>query len=212
MPPVRRRPSTLVLLGAALLSAAACQDSVAPADAPLTADETRELARQIGAHVSNGFSFSALTSGASADVAALDATARAPFHVEVSDVEVPCPRGGKTVVTATADGTIDHATNSLVVDVTATQRPSNCGYDAHGKVVRVTGELTTTAHAELANGEPVGTHRVTVKGWFSWRARDGRHGTCSVDYTATANYTTKVATVDGVFCGANIHLTAPITS
>jgi hypothetical protein len=202
-----RRLPLAVVLGAALLSAAACSDSTAP-NGPLTPEETSELALQMGVHFGAGFSGSAAS--ASAGGARFNAIP-APFSRSI-DVSVPCPEDGTTRLTATIEGVIDEETESITADVSATQRPDDCGYDIHGKTIRVTGSLTATAHVEIVNGVPVGTHTASLAGEFSWRASDGRRGTCVVNYNATANYTTNVATVNGNFCGSTIQFTGPLTN
>jgi hypothetical protein len=202
----RRRPLALVL-GAALFSAAACSDSTSPNGA-LTDEETRELALQMGAHFSTGFSSSAASSGANGP--RLNAVP-APFSFSL-DVSVDCPRGGSTRLTATLSGTIDEATESIIADVSGTHAPKNCGYDVHGKTFQTTGLLTATAHVEIENGVPVGTHTASLVGNFEWRASDGRRGSCTVNYSATANYESNLATVNGNFCGSTIQVSGPLTS
>lgn len=209
MSPLRSRPTALIL-AAAMLVVAACSDSTAPNDV-LSADEANELARQMGIALADGLVGSATAAVPGGIGSAQVAAVPAPFNVSI-DVNVPCPRGGKTRVTATVNGTIDEATESLTADVTGTQRPDNCGYDVYGKVIRVTGTLTTTAHAQIENGLPVGVQRATLNGEFSWAASDKRGGSCSVNYTAAADYTNNVATVNGSFCGSTITVTAPITN
>jgi hypothetical protein len=198
------RRLTLVI-GAALLTAAACSDSTGPVGS-LTPEETNELARQMGVGLTADLAASA---SASADGPRLSAVPE-PLDGDFT-VTAPCPRSGRTRITGSVDGTFDYETESGVIDVTATQTPEDCGFDVHGKVIRVTGSLTATAHVELANGLPVGTHTATLVGEFSWRASDGRRGSCSVNYTATANYTTNVGTVNGTFCGTSIQVTGPLT-
>ena len=203
---LRHRPLAL-LVGAALLTAVACSDSTAP-NGTLTPEETRELALQMGVTFADGLSGSAAASSAGGP--RFNAIP-APFSGSV-DFTVPCPRGGNTRVTGTFSGTVDESTESATVDVSATTRPNDCGHDVHGKIIRVTGSLTATAHAEIANGVPVGTHTASLVGEFEWRASDGRRGTCAVNYNATANYTTNVATVTGNFCGSTIQFTGPLTT
>jgi hypothetical protein len=200
-----RRP--LALLSAALLSAAACSDSTGPNGA-LTQDEVNALALQMGTHLAGGFSESRASVSAGGTRFSV---IPAPFSFSV-DFEVRCPEGGNTRLTATLSGTIDHATESLNADASGTHRPNNCAYDVHGKTIHTTGSLTATAHVEIANGVPVGTHTASLVGKFDWRASDGRQGNCAVNYNATANYKTKVATVNGNFCGSTVQFNGPLTS
>src|ERR687894_2424847 len=113
------RRSLSLMLGAALLSAAACADATAP-NGTLSADETNELALQMGVFVADGFSASAVTSAGPGGGSGLNARAvPAPISIEIG-VNVPCPRGGHTRVTATLSGTIDRATESIVADISGT--------------------------------------------------------------------------------------------
>jgi hypothetical protein len=213
----RRRSLTLVAAAAFLVGPAACSDSTAP-DATLTPEEARELALQMGLDLSVTSSSAASASAASASAgdAQLNAVPAA-FKFSITDVEIPCPRGGNTRVSATFEGTIDdkgtfnEADDAVVADVNGTQRLNNCGYEVHGKTFRLTGSLTMTAHVETDNGLPVGTHTASVAGEFTWRASDGRRGTCAVSYNATANYTTDRATVNGSFCGSTVTFDGPLT-
>jgi hypothetical protein len=207
---VRRRFFPLVF-GAAVLVSAGCSDSTAPADGDgdLTADERSELAVQIGALFAQGLAGSALGSAAN------DASLRvvpAPFHISFS-ATVPCPKGGTTDLTVTADGTIDEATESVTATVSSTNRPTNCGIDVHGKTFLITGEFESEASASIVNGEPVGENTASLRGEFDWRTPNGRRsGHCSVNYVAKANYTTKRAEVTGQFCGALLSVSGPLTS
>jgi hypothetical protein len=213
----RRRSLALVAAVAFLVGPAACSDSTAPNDT-LTPEEANELALQMGLNLSVTSSSAASASAASASAgdAQLNAVP-APFEFSITDVEVPCPRGGNTRVSATFEGTFDdkgtfdEVDDALVADVNGTQRLNNCGYDVHGKTFRLTGSLTMTAHVEIDHGLPVGTHTASVTGEFTWRASDGRRGTCAVSYNATANYTTDRATVNGSFCGSTVTFDGPLT-
>jgi hypothetical protein len=197
---------SLTFTVAALLSAAACSDSTAPKGS-LTPDELSELAVQMGEHFASAFSGSAaLASKGQAQSSAIPATIR----VNV-DLDVPCPRGGSSHVAATVDAVVDQATESATADVTGSQAPKDCGFEVKGKTIWVTGTLTSAAHAAVVNGLPVGEQRASLEGSFSWRASDGRRGSCDVNYLAKANYTTNIATVNGSFCGQTIQITAPLT-
>jgi hypothetical protein len=204
-----RQPLTLTLV-AALLSAAACSDTTAP-NGSLTADEISELAVQMGQHFASAFSGSAaLASKGQAQSSAIPATIKVNVNLDV-----PCPRGGTSHVAAMVDAVVDDATESVTADVTGSQALNDCGFDLKGKdvgakTIWVTGTLRSTAHAQVVNGLPVGEQRASLDGSFSWRASDGRRGSCDVNYAANADYTTNVATVNGNFCGQTIQVTAPL--
>jgi hypothetical protein len=200
-----RRFLTLVL-GAALLSADACSDSTGPRRS-LTPEEANELARLMGAQFASAFMPSAALAN-KAD-ASLNAVPE-PFAIAI-DVTVPCPEGGSTRVSMSASGNVDHATQSVTATADGSNKPNGCGFDVHGKTVRVTGELTSHAEANVVNGRPVGVQMARLGGQFSWEASDGRSGTCAISYTATANYTTRRAVVSGNFCGSTINVDAPLT-
>jgi hypothetical protein len=206
MPPFRRSPLALAI-PAAFLFASACGDSTAPNDT-LTPEEATELAAQMGAAFATDLAPAAAAGRAGG--ATLNAIP-APFGVSV-DFTVPCPRGGTTQLTASVTGTVDDATESLEANLSGSQRLNECGYLVHGKTIETTGLLTTTAYVKIENGLPAGTHTVNLSGSFDWRASDGRSGTCTVSYNASANYKDRVATVNGNFCGATIHATGPLTT
>jgi hypothetical protein len=205
----RRRPRALVL-GAALLSAAACSDSTAPAG-ELTSEEANELAAQMGVHLfgeSGGLmSFARRSNNLGAEGSG---AVPQPFSGTV-DTDIPCIRTGSANVVVTLSGVLDDVTESMTADITGTYRPNNCGILVHGKLFRISGSLALGAHFEVEHGLPVGTHTATMKGSFTWRARDGRTGPCAIDFASSANYTTDVATVNGSFCGSTIQFTGPLT-
>jgi hypothetical protein len=206
MSPVRRRSLGLVL-GAALLTAGACSDGTAPDNTPLSADESRELAMQNGALFAHGFAGSVVSRGA--DAGSSLSVVPTPFSFSV-DIGVPCPRGGATRITATASGTIDNATQSITATASGTNKPNNCGVDAHGKTIFVTGEFESAASVRVVNGLPVGENTASFNGTFSWWTANGRRsGTCSVNYVAKANYSTNRADVTGHFCGSSISFSGP---
>jgi hypothetical protein len=206
------RRSRPFALAATLLAVAACGDSTSPESA-LTAEEANELAFQMGALFSaNLTTLSASAAQSSAESAARTSAVPQPINASF-DATVRCPGGGSTRLSAEIDGTIDDATEFITADITVTSRnrPSNCGLDVHGRPFRITGELTATAHARIEDGVPVGEQTATLDGSFRWRTDGGRHGSCTVSYRASANYTTNVAVVNGNFCGTTINVTGPVT-
>ena len=203
-----RTPVALALAASLLVGAAACSDSTAPAKGSLTPDEISELAAQMGELFANAFAGSAVlaSKGAAAQTSAIPTTIKVTVNLDA-----PCPRGGSAHVAATVNAVADDATESLTADVSGTQEPKDCGFDVKGKTIWITGKLTSSAHAEVVNGLPVGEQRESLNGSFSWRASDGRRGSCDVNYVANANYTTNVVTVNGNFCGQTIQVTGPLT-
>jgi hypothetical protein len=176
----------------------------------LTADEASQLALQVGRLFSDELTPSTASAASAAPSEARVSAIPVPFNVVVN-LTVPCPKGGTARLRITTSGTADEATKTVIADVTATNRPSNCGLDVHGKTFRITGELTARAHAMVVNDVPVGEQTASVDGSFTWRTDGGRHGTCTVNFAASANHTTKIAVVNGNFCGTTVSVTAPIT-
>jgi hypothetical protein len=210
MSPVYRRSLCLVL-GAALLSAGACSDSTAPDNTPLSADESRELAMQIGTLFAQGFTGGAVASRAGDGSTSFSVPA--PFSFTVNNLRVRCPEGGSTVISVTASGTIDKATQSITATASGSNNPSDCGVRAHGKTIFVTGQLESSATVRIVNGLPRGENTARLNGRFSWRTANGRRsGECSVNYVAKANYDANSAEVTGDFCGTTISFTGPLTS
>jgi hypothetical protein len=211
MPLVRRR-SVSLLVGAVLLSAGACSDSTAPDTTPLSADESRDLAVQIGALFSQGLAGGVVASrAADASLSVIPV----PFGFSVEKLRVPCPEGGATTVTASVKGTIDNATQSITATATGSNTPIDCGVLAQGKKIFITGEFTSEASIRVKDGVPMGENTFSLKGEFSWRTANGRRsGKCFVDYLAKAFYTDNgnSAEVTGDFCGTRMTFSGPITT
>jgi len=201
------RVRSYVSLAATVLLAAACKDLTGPKNA-LTADESADLANQIGSAI-----VSAPTSDGGASYTRIPVQANleaVPVNITVDGRSVPCPRGGTTTISVHIEGTADQATHSLTADVTGSQLPNACGFLVRGKTVFVTATepLTATAHVEIANGVPVGVHTVTGSGSFTWSTRDGRSGSCTIAYTATRDYTNHTVSVQGSFCSTQLSETS----
>jgi hypothetical protein len=211
MPLVRRR-SVSLLVGAVLLSAGACSDSTAPDTTPLSADESRDLAVQIGALFAEGLAGSVVASrAADASLSVIPM----PFGFSVNKLRVPCPEGGFTLVTASADGTIDNATQSITATLSGINEPTACGVRARGKTFFITGKFKSDASVHVVNGLPDGENTASLIGEFDWRSANGRRsGHCVVNYVAKAIYATEGnrAEVMGDFCGTRMTFSGPITS
>lgn len=206
------RRSAALLIGAALSFAGACSDSTAPPpdNTPLSADESRDLAVQIGALFAQGLAGS--VAGSRAADASLSVIP-VPFGFSVTNLRVPCPEGGNTTVSATVNGTIDNATQSITATARGTNSPLNCGVMANGKKIFVSGEFESDVSVRIVNGFPKGENTARLKGTFSWRTANGRRsGECTVDYVAKANYDTNRAELTGSFCGTQMTFTGPLTS
>ena len=203
--------SRFVVSGLTLLALAACGgDSTGP-KGTLTSDEKAELAMQLMSTVQ---AQAATSAGAqmSRHVDGLNLSA-APVSLNI-DTTVPCPLGGQTHLTLSVTGSVDQQAQTATLDLTGTNAPQDCGYHVKHVDVHVTGNpsLTQTAHVSVDHGQPVGAQTFTAGGGFSWSTNDGRSGSCTLDYTATANYTTNTVTVHGSVCGTTIDYSGPIAA
>jgi hypothetical protein len=130
------------------------------------------------------------------------------------DTSVPCPLGGTNHLTFTLTASVDDATQSMTADMTGTQAPAECGFKAKQVDVFVTGtpNLTHTVHLAIDHGLPSGVQSSTLKGSFDFHTSDDRSGSCTVDWSTEANYTTMRVKVDGTFCGSTFHYDGPIAA
>jgi hypothetical protein len=204
----------LAVISGAALGLAACSDSTAPRGS-LSNDEVNELARQMGVSLAGAFAPSAIAASKrpANGISASQSAVPEDFSFEIR-VTVPCPVEGTTRLTAEMTGQVDDATESLDATIHGTNAPNNCGFDVHGKTIWVTGSLTTDATVHVVNGLPQGEQSASLKGSFTWRTSDNRNGSCEVDYSAVANYTSATtgrARVTGRFCDASISFEGPIT-
>ena len=193
------------------LSLVACGgDSTSP-HGTLSADESAALAMQMASTVQG----SAATSAASSMSRHIDGLnlASAPVSLNL-DTTVPCPLGGDTHLTLAVSGTVDQTAQTATLDLTGTNAPHECGYHVKQVDVHVTGNpsLTQTAHVAVDHGQPVGTQSFTAGGGFTWSTNDGRSGSCTIAYTASANYSTNTVNVHGSVCGTTIDYTGPIAA
>jgi hypothetical protein len=182
------------------LTACGGSDAIAPpAASGLHADEAAGLAVEMGMALSGAGAAGsrAPAAGAAASVATV------PISYSVSQV-IPCPRGGSTKITGSATGDYDAAAQKMVMDVTATQEPQECGVLVKQVTFTTSGapNLSSSAHLEIAGGTPSGSFTSSTKGGFSWKASDGRTGNCTVDYTSKADFAAKTVKVTGTFCGS----------
>ena len=190
-------------------AAAACSDATGPKNS-LTKDESMDLAAQLGDAIAgsptsaSGPSFNRVPLGASASTAPTTTT------VHLSAESLPCPQGGTTTITVDINATIDATTHSMTADVSGTNAPQDCGFFAQHHVVFVTGtpSITTTAHVEVTNGVPTGVQTVTGKGSFDWKTKDGRSGSCQIDYTVSHDFTAHTKSITGTFCGTTLQVTS----
>ena len=204
--------SRFVVSGLTLaFSLAACGgDSTGP-KGTLSSDESTQLAMQMMSTVQGS---AATSAGAqmSRHVDGLNLSA-APVSLNL-DTTVPCPLGGQTHLTLSVSGTVDQQAQTATLDLTGTNAPQDCGYHVKDVTVHVTGNpsLTQSAHVSVDHGQPVGLQTFSAGGGFSWSTSDGRSGSCTIEYTASANYTTNVVTVHGSVCGTTIDYSGPLAA
>lgn len=114
-----------------------------------------------------------------------------------------CPAGGSVTVSGTVDRTIDRATQSGTMAVTAKRVENACAFrQRNGVTVTLTGQPHTvmTVNQSFDKGVP-GVRTQTQKGAFAWTRSNGRSGTCAIDLTSTFDPATRTATIKGTFCG-----------
>ena len=202
--PIARRAAAILLV-----AAGACGgDATAPTPSnALRSDEAADLAVAMGLVLSG-------TGGApaTANVAASVAYSTVPISYAMEQT-LPCPSGGTIHVKGSVNGQYDAASQSMSMDVTATQEPKDCGMPVKALTFTTSGapNLSTTAHMEIKGGQPAGAFTSSTKGGFSWKASDGRSGSCSVDYTSKADFTAGTVQVTGSFCGTSLSYSGPLT-
>jgi hypothetical protein len=114
-----------------------------------------------------------------------------------------CPAGGSVTVSGTVDRTIDRATQTGTLAVSAKRVENACAVkQRNGVTVTVTGQPNTAigVTASFNKGVP-GVITQTQKGAFAWSRSNGRSGTCAIDLTSTFDPATRTATIKGSFCG-----------
>jgi hypothetical protein len=186
-----------------LVAAAACSELTGPKSA-LTADESAELAKQLGSAI---ISAPTSESGVSMNLIPSEANrSAAPTVIHIASQSIACPRGGTTSITVDITANVNQQAHTMTADVTGSQLPNNCGFLVRGHVVYVTATepLSATAHVEYANGLPTGVHTVSGSGSFTWSTKDGRGGSCTVDYDASTDYVNHTVNVSGSFCSTTL--------
>jgi hypothetical protein len=193
------------------LTLTACGGDATGLKGSLSADESAQLAMQLGSTVAAQAASSAQAS-MTRSVPGLNLAA-VPVSLNV-DATVPCPLGGQTHLTLAVSGSVDQLAQTATMDLTGTNAPANCGYRVRQAIVHVTGtpSLTHTAHVSVDHGLPVGTQTFSTNGSFSWTADDGRSGSCSIESTTTADYSANTVTVHGSICGTTIDYSGPLTA
>lgn len=194
-----RRMGTAGLLALAVASLGGCDDGAGP-DAPLTADESDELAAQMADET-----FVALA-GATDDAGS---SFTAPEYLIERSVTITrsCPLDGEVVIQH--DATIEHdpETRHSVADITGSITHDECGRTVRGREVVLNGapNIGVEAHFERQDGEPVGLQTMSFLGAFSYQLVGTDRGeTCEVDLQITYDPETRTRTVAGSFCGREI--------
>ena len=200
--------SSLSLL--ALVSA--CSADVLGSKGSLSADESAALAMQISSTIQSSAGSTAAASMTRVPSMPGLSLASSPVSLNL-DTTVPCPLGGQTHLTLTVSGSVDQQAQTAALDLSGTNAPQDCGYHVKQATVHVTGtpSLTQTAHVSVDHGAPTGVQSFSSHGSFDWSTSDGRSGSCSLDYTATADYSTSTVTVNGTVCGTTIQYSGPLT-
>jgi len=191
--------------------ASACSgDSTAPRGG-LTQREATALALQLSGVASAASGGTVAPAIAVPQASAAFAVVPSPINLGMQTT-VPCPKGGSAKVSVTIAGTIDQATQSLTADVTGSFVPTACAVTADAVTLTLSGPpgLNTATHVSVVNGQPIGLQTLSVTGGFTWASSDGRTGSCTVDYKATADAASNKATLAGTVCGTVIDYSGPL--
>ena len=202
-----RRIATFVLVAAA---AAGGGDSTGPRGG-LTQREATALALQLSGVASAASGGMASPAIAAPQSSAAFAVIPSPINLGMQTT-VPCPKGGSAKVSVTIAGTIDQATQSITADVTGSFVPTACAVTADAVTLTLSGPpgLETATHVSVVNGQPTGVQTLSVTGGFTWASSDGRSGSCTVDYKATADAAANKATLKGTVCGTVVDYSGPL--
>ncbi|HEX2093608.1 MAG TPA: hypothetical protein VHG28_14475 [Longimicrobiaceae bacterium] len=207
--------NTLLTLAAAALVAAGCEKSaVVPEDTTLSAGEAALLADEFDAMTyavlggALGLSPSFSAGGTEAPAAA------APVPIDVTFNRThACPRGGSVTMSGTIKGEVDRAARSLTAETNATKTQASCAFPTrNGGTITVNGNpnIAIRSNQKIVGGAPSGPQTTTQKGGFTWKASDGRSGSCTVDITSTFDPAAKTRTVKGTICGRTVDVTRPL--
>jgi hypothetical protein len=202
-----RRIAAFVLAAAT----AACGDSTAPRGG-LTQREAEALALQLSgvASAASGGSVGRSIEAPQGSIAF--AVVPSPVNLGMQTT-VACPKGGSAKVSVTIVGTIDQTTQSITADVTGSFVPTGCAVTADAVTLTLSGSpgLATATHVSVVNGQPTGLQTLSVTGGFAWTSSDGRSGSCTVDYKATADAAANKATLTGSVCGTVVDYSGPLS-
>ena len=192
------------------LSITACGGDATGPHGALSADESAELAMQLGATA-------AMSAAGSVQASRVPNTpglslAAVPVTMTIDDPAVPCPLGGQTHLSFSLSGTVDQAAQTANLEMSGTNAPQNCAFRVRQAIVHVTGSVTQTAHINVDHGAPIGLQTFSSNGSFDWSTNDGRSGTCSIESTVSADYANNTLTVHGSACGTTMNYSGPLTA
>ncbi|HKK28037.1 MAG TPA: hypothetical protein VKB18_08130 [Gemmatimonadota bacterium] len=212
--------TAMCVVGLAAAVGACGGGSTGPAQGSLSAAEARDLAatmdgsgNQVIGDQTGRLDVAART-GALADVgggtSGAGAAAPSPDVLSSSTsfhTERDCRLGGTLTVDGRVDHTYDTSTRTLTADFRATVTHDACVLTVRGHDITVTGNpnLTLEAHRMRVDGLPSGVQTLSLKGGFTWVKADGTSGSCQVDLTSQLDPDARTRTIDGTFCGHDIH-------
>lgn len=118
-----------------------------------------------------------------------------------------CRLGGTLTVDGQVDHSFDTGTGTLTADFQATVTHDGCVLPARGHRITVTGDpdLQLQAHRQRVNGLPSGLQTLSLRGAFTWEKADGTSGSCQVDLEGQLDPDAHTRTIDGTFCGHEVH-------
>jgi hypothetical protein len=192
----------------ALLALAACDGSPTAGAAALSADEATEIAAawdEIGASAIDGTGGPLFSLSAGVEAASVITT------TTTFSRQHDCPAGGTSTLAGQRIVTVDPATRTGGLQLTATRTDAACAINARrGRegTLTITGtpNVQVTAQQSWTAGIPA-QHTATTRGSFTWARSTGQSGSCTVDLTATRTPATHTYTLAGTFCGKTISVT-----
>jgi len=142
------------------------------------------------------------SSGSAGSIAADVLSSSTTFHTERD-----CRLGGTLTVDGQVSHSLDTDTHTLTADFQGTYAHDRCVLRVRGHRITVTGNpsLTLEAHRQRVNGLPSGLQTLSLSGAFTWEKADGTSGSCDVDVQGQLDPDAHTRTVDGTFCGHDVH-------
>ena len=121
--------------------------------------------------------------------------------IHPGDGTLPCEQGGVLALAWQDTVIFDQVGPTMRINVGGTHTPSGCVFRAGSTSVTMNGapHFIFASHSVIIAGMPQPIVE-TLRGDFSWTARDGRSGTCAVQYQRTITPSTGRDVRQGTIC------------